>query len=551
MLHTQMTMFQAFEEVAASRPRNLALVCEGERLTYGQLRERVVAAAYGLAARGIGKGDRVATLLPPGVPFVVLFFALARLGGVVVPLNPQSRPRLLRHILGDCQPRLLVAEREALPRDTLAFLEGSEAAGLLPEGILWAGPEVEVLWAEPGEPPQVDVAPTDLLCILYTSGTTGMPKGTLHTHRSLIAPVVASLRVRRAWLHRPSPKTIPRMAKALARYGERLLRAAGRPQVFLTSIGPFAIAGLEVMLQALLMGDALIWQRRFHPRETLQTIQDEKVTILVAVPTALAVLLRMEDLDRYDLSSLLICGTGSAPCPAELARQVRRRFGCAMHIGFGTTELGGGIAVTELDDPDEAQVETVGRPMPGIEVRIVDEENRPLLPGQVGELVCRSEGLMAGYLNAPDQTAEVIDEEGWYHTGDLATMDERGYIRIVGRKKDLIIRGGQNVYPAEIEEYLVGHPAVREAAVVGVPGELGREEIWAFVIPEPSANLTEREVIAYCREALEAYKIPDQVRFVEDFPRSALGKPQKFLLREWALREKGASQTERPSPERP
>ncbi|MBC7224250.1 MAG: acyl--CoA ligase [Anaerolineae bacterium] len=542
MLNTRMTMFQAFDEVATSRPGNLALVCGEERLTYGQLRERTLAAARALAARGIGKGDRVATLLPPGVPFVVLFFALARLGGVVVPLNPQSRPRLLRYILEDCQPRLLVAEREALPRDSLAFLEGPEAAGLLPEGILWAGPEVEALWAEPGEPPQVDVAPTDLLCILYTSGTTGMPKGTLHTHRSLIAPVAASLRVRRAWLHRPSPKTLPRMAKALARYGERLLRAAGRPQVFLTSIGPFAIAGLEVMLQALLMGDALIWQRRFHPRETLQTIQDEKVTILVAVPTALAVLLRMEDLDQYDVSSLLICGTGSAPCPAELARQVRERFGCAMHIGFGTTELGGGIAVTELDDPDEAQVETVGRPMPGIEVRIVDDEGRPLPPGQVGELVCRSEGLMAGYLKAPDQTAEVIDEEGWYHTGDLATMDERGYIRIVGRKKDLIIRGGQNVYPAEIEGYLVGHPAIREAAVVGVPGELGREEIWAFIIREPDADLTEQEVIAYCREALEAYKIPDQVRFVEDFPRSALGKPQKFVLREQALREKGASQ---------
>ncbi|MGQ9715681.1 MAG: class I adenylate-forming enzyme family protein [Anaerolineae bacterium] len=543
MLNTQMTLFQALDEVATSRPRNLALVCGEERLTYGQLRERVLAAARGLAARGIGKGDRVATLLPPGVPFVVLFFALARLGGVIVPLNPQSRPRLLRHILGDCQPRLLVAEREALPRDSLDFLEHPEAAEFPPDGILWTGPEVEALWAEPGAPPETDVAPTDLACILYTSGTTGMPKGTLHTHRSLIAPVVASLRVRRAWLHRPSPKTLPRMALPVPRYGYRLRRAAGRPQVLLTSIGPFAIAGLEVMLQALLMGDALIWHRRFDPRETLQTIQEERVTVFVAVPTALAVLLRVEDLDRYDVSSLLICGTGSAPCPPDLARQVRERFGCAMHIGFGTTELGGGIAVTELDDSDEAQVETVGRPMPGIEVRIVDEENRPLPPGQVGELVCRSEGLMVGYLHAPEETAKVVDAEGWYHTGDLATMDERGYIRIVGRKKDLILRAGQNVYPAEIEAYLVTHPAIREAAVVGVPGELGREEIWAFVLREPGANLTEQEVIAYCREALEAYKIPDEVRFVEDFPRSSLGKPQKFVLQEQAMREKQAPQT--------
>ncbi|MGQ9585861.1 MAG: class I adenylate-forming enzyme family protein [Anaerolineae bacterium] len=546
MLNTRMTMFEALEEVVSSRPGTLALVCRGERLSYSDLRERVKALAGSLAARGIGKGDRVVTLLPPGIPFPTIFFALARLGAVVVPLNSQARPRQLRHVLGDCKPALLVAEAEALPRDTRDLLSGSEGEVNLPRGILWTGPgappeaSLETLWVEPAEPPPAEVSPSDLLAILYTSGTTGLPKGTMHTHRSLIAPVVASLHIRRAWTHRPSLKTLPRMAKALTRYGERLLRAAGRPQVFLTAIGPYAIAGLEVMLQALLMGDTLVLQPHFNPLETLQLIQDERVTLLVAVPTALAVLLRVKDLDRYDLSSLLICGTGSAPCPPELARQVRARFGCAMHIGFGTTELGGGIAVTSLDDPEKAQTETVGKPMPGMEVRIVDDQGRDLPPGEVGELLCRGEGLMVGYLHAPDQTAQVVDDEGWYHTGDLAAMDGRGYIRIVGRKTDLIIRGGQNVYPIEIEGYLTTHPAVREAAVVGVPGELEQEEIWAFVIPEPGATLTERDVVAHCREALEAYKVPDQVRIVADFPRTDLGKPQKFHLREQALREKAA-----------
>jgi len=543
MLNLGMTMFQAFRDVAESRPDVLALVCRGERLTYRELLARVEALAAALAARGIGKGARVATLLPPGVPFTTLFFALARLGAVTVPLNPQSRPRQLRHILADCTPILLVAERGALPKDTREFLLHLPGEVPLPGGILWAGegapdPNLEALWATPTEPPPEDASPTDLVAILYTSGTTGMPKGTMHTHRSLIAPVAATLRVRRAWLHRPSPRTLPRMAKALARYRQRLLRAAGRPQVFLTSIGPYAIAGMEVMLQALLMGDTLVIQPRFNPLEALQLIQDERVTVFVAVPTALAVILRVRDLDRYDLSSLLICGTGSAPCPADLAREVRSRFGCAIHIGFGATELGGGIAVTSLDDSEEAQVETVGQPLPGIEVRIVDEEGRPLPPGQVGELICRTEGLMAGYLHTPDQTAQVVDEEGWYHTGDLATMDERGYLRIVGRKSDLILRAGQNVYPAEIEAYLTTHPKIQEAAVVGVPGELGQEEVWAFVIPEQGATLTEKEVADYCRQALEAYKVPDQVRLVEDFPRSDLGKPQKFRLREQALQEK-------------
>jgi len=543
MLGTNMTMSQAFGEVARSRPDTLALICHGERLTYGELHARMGNLAAALAAQDIAKGDRVATLLPPGAAFTTIFFALARLGAVVVPLNPQTRPRQLRHVLADCAPVLLVAEEEALPRDTREILAHLPQEVPSLRGLLWAGvagrePRLQTLWAEPVEPPPEGALPADLLAILYTSGTTGLPKGTMHTHRSLIAPVVASLRIRRAWLHRPSLKTLPRMAKALTRYRQRLLRAAGRPQVFLTSIGPYAIAGMEVMLQALLMGDTLVLQPRFHPLETLQLIEDEKVTIFVAVPTALAVLLQIKDLDRYDLSSLLICGTGSAPCPAELASEIRSRFGCAVHIGFGTTELGGGIAVTELDDSEQDQTETVGKPMPGIEVRVVDEEGRPLPPGEAGELLCRSEGLMAGYLHAPDQTAQVVNEEGWYRTGDLATMDRRGYIRIVGRKSDLIIRGGQNVYPAEIEAYLVTHPEIREAAAVGVPGELGQEEIWAFVIPEPDADLTEKEVVAYCRQALEAYKVPDQTRLVEDFPRTDLGKPQKFRLREQALQEK-------------
>jgi len=357
----------------------------------------------------------------------------------------------------------------------------------------------------------------------------------MHSHRSLIAPVVASVKLRELWLRRPSLKTLGQTAIALARYRERLLRAAGRPQTFLSTVGWHTITGLEVVLQGLLMGDRLVVMPRFHPREALRLVEQERVTVLVAVPMAYQVMLGVQDFDRYDTTSLLICGTGAAPCPPHLAREIQRRFGCAVHIGFGATETAGGISATSLADSSTRQSETVGRPMPGMEVKVVDEARRELPPGQVGELACRSDSIMLGYYRAPETTAEVKDEDGWYYTGDLAVIDEAGYVRIVGRKKDVIIRGGQNVYPAEIETYLTAHPKMREAAVVGVPSTVGGESAWAFVILQDGAEMAAQEVLEYCRAALEPYKIPSRVQFVAEFPRSETGKPQKFKLRAMAI----------------
>lgn len=332
-------------------------------------------------------------------------------------------------------------------------------------------------------------------------------------------------------------KAVGFCAKALVRYRQRLLRAAGRPQVILSTVGCHTITGLEAMLQALLMGDKLVLMPRFDPLEAVQLVERERVTILIGVPMAYSMMLTVQDLDRYDLSSLLICGTGGAPCPPELAREMQERFGCAVHIGFGTTELAGGIAATSLDDSGTLQAETVGQAMPGMEIRIVDEQRRELPTGQVGELACRGENVMLGYYRAPEKTAEVVDEEGWYYTGDLALVDERSYLRIVGRKDDVIIRAGVNIYPAEIERYLEAHEKIKGAAVVGVPAPIGGERTWAFIILVEGAEMTAKDVLRYCRAELEAHKVPDQVRFVADFPRAASGKPQKFLLREIALQE--------------
>ncbi len=528
-LTLQMTLYQALRRVTENRPAQEALICGDLRLTYGQLQKRIDRTADFLAHLGVGKGDRVALMLPPGADYITLFFAIARRGAVVVPIDPTVRPQRVLQIAEQIAPaRMVVAE--PLPEAIVSGLpEGIEvhlADEFLPE-------RMPVL--PPAPPPEV--APGDLLAILYTSGTTGAPKGAMHTHRSLIAPVVASLKLRELWMKRPSLAQLPKMGRALARYRRRLLRAAGRPQIFLSTTGYHNTTGIEVFLQALLMGDTLVVQPFFHPVEALELIQRERVTVLVAVPTALAVMLRVENFDRYDLSSLLICGTGAAPCPPDLAREIQRRFGCALHIGFGATEIGGGIAATDVGDSPDLQAETVGRPMPGMEVRIADEEGRPLPPGQVGELWVRGENVMLGYWGASDLTEQVLDAEGWYHTGDMAVMDERGYLRIVGRKKDMIIRGGRNIYPEEIERHLVAHPAIREVAVVGVPGRFGDEEVWAFVIPAEGHPLTSQEVREFCRGVLEPYQIPQVVRIVEDFPRASTGKPQKFRLREMAMRE--------------
>jgi fatty-acyl-CoA synthase len=537
MINTHMTMYQAFSEVAQPRRKQLAMVCGKQRLTYGQLLDRTHRLAMGLQSHGIRKGDRVVALLSPSPNFSCLMFALAEIGGVFVPLNPQLRSRTVGQILPDADPVMLVsehslAELQYTPPPSLKHIILTEQTGVSAttlEDLYRLGD----LQSKPAE----TVVPEDLMALLYTSGTTGVPKGTMHSHRSLIAPVVASLKIRDLWLKRLTFKSIGKTAKAIARYKTRLLRVAGRPQVFLSTVGWHAITGIEVMLQALLMGDTIVVMPHFHPRQMMELIQQEKVTIAVAIPMAYQAVLSLEDFEKYDTSTLLICGTGAMPVPPELGRSIQERFHCALHIGFGSTEMAGGVAIPDIGDSSELQATTVGKPLPGVEIRIIDEARHALPVGQVGELWCRGEMVMQGYYRAPEATSDVIDQDGWYNTGDMARLDEMGYLHIMGRKKDMIIRSGQNIYPAEIEAYLLTHPGIREAAVVGVPSVVSGEEVWAFVIPKPEIQLTPREVLEFCRKELEAFRIPNQVRIVDDFPRTEIGKPQKFLLRENILAE--------------
>lgn len=522
----EMTVAEVFRAAAELRGDQEALIVGDRRATFSQLLAQSDALAQGLYQLGVRKGDRVATWLDPGQELAALFMAVARLGGVIVPINTGLRPQGLAAVLTHAQPLVLLTER-ALPAELLAepdrprFVVGaSRTLGYICLDDLMASGPVEL--------PE-GAANTDLLALLYTSGTTGHPKATMHTHRSLVAPVVATLKLRELWM-RPTLKTLGQMGRALARYRQRLLRVVGQPQTLLTSGGWHSTIGLEVMLQGLLMGERLVVQPHFEPRAMLRLVEEERATILLGVPMIYQVLLSLPDFERYDTSSLLVCGTGAAPCPPDLAREIQRRFGCAVYIGFGATETGGGVAVSGLADSPARQAETVGRPLPGVEVRIVDDGRRELPPGKVGELAVRSDGVMLGYFRAPELTADVLDANGWYYTGDLAVMDN-GYLRIVGRKKDMIIRGGQNIYPLEIENVLVAHPKIQEAAVVGVDATVGGESVVAFVIAQPGTTLTVQEVMDYCRSALEPYQVPGQVRLVSDFPRTGDGKPQKHLLR--------------------
>jgi len=543
-LDVNLTLDQNLNAVAASHPQREALVCEAARVTYHELGRRVNALAAGLHQLGLRKGERVAVVLPNSAEFVYCFFGIGRAGGVMVPINPLNTRREIQYILNDAEAVAAIIGPNAWGNSLPAMIQGLRdelphlrhvivASDAGPEGTR---PLANILL--PDAPPLPSRSePADLFGLMYTSGTTGLPKAVMHTHRTMVAPVMASDRLRRALFEQPSLRTAATVTRLATRYGARFLRWAGKPQTILNPSPFHALAGYGSITTTLLFGYRLVSLERFHPVRLLELIERERVNVISAAPTMYALLLEVPDFHRYDTSSVLYCAMGAAPCPPELVRRVRERFGCPVIISFGTTEAGGSGSITGIGDPDDLQVETVGRAYPGVEVRIVDHQRQELPRGETGEVALRTPGAMKGYYKAPEATAEVVDAEGWYYTGDLGTMDEKGYIRIVGRKKELIIRGGQNVFPAEIERHLLTHPAVQSAAVVGVPADREGEAVWAYVVPRAGMTLTEAEVLEHCRGEIAAYKVPSAVRVVHELPRTPTHKVKKFELQQRAVQE--------------
>ena len=507
------------------RPDSEFVIFQDQRLTRRQVFARVEQLAAGLQALGIQPGDRVATLLPACPEAVYTILLRSVLGTVNVPLNPLLAERELRHILADCGARVVITTRNWYGLDHPARLArllpdlptlrhilvrdvtDGDGRTILPlNDVMSLGKSFDHAKDVPLR--KVSVSADDTAMILYTSGSTGRPKGVAHNGRS--------------W------------SRLLGSAGSRLNLSPLR--CLLLPFPPFQYAGILGIVVALLAGGKVILMDRFDPQQALEYIQTEKVSQIGGSPTMYRLLMCTPGQERYDLSSVQRVTFSTEPLPFDLVQALHERFRCHLENFYSTTETML-ISWTNLEDTWERVATTVGKPVPGARVHIVDDERRPLPVGARGEIAVRTSTMMMGYHNDPGLTAQVLDAEGWFYTGDIGYFGEDGYLRLVDRKKDMILRGGQNIYPAEIEQHLEHHPAVRRAGVIGVPSKMGGEAVWAYLELQPGARLTVKEALNFCRGQIAPFKMPEQVRFVERLPMTATNKVQKFRLRELAAQE--------------
>jgi len=494
--------------LSSSKNAPLTAVVDGhERFTYGELLKRVKCLARGMVAKGMGKGRKVAIMLPNCHQFVEVYFATLASGSVAVPVNFRFLPNEIRFILEDCQPDALFfhfsyRERVESAIEGLPFpLWKVSVEGKVP----FAENYDEVLCSSQELPEPVDMMEEDPCQIMYTSGTTGKPKGAVIPHRAVLWNLVNTMHGRED------------------REGERAL-----------IIGPMyhtAALNNHLTIQVALGGTCIL-VRNFEPELVLKLIEDEKATTISGAPTMYHMLMEHPKACHYDLSSITKCTSGASILPQETLKRLHSFFPRikGVYDVYGCTEASPTISILR-EHESRSKPGSVGRPVPFVEVRIVDDEDRPLPLGEVGELVCRGPNVMLGYHNNPQATQEAL-RNGWLHTGDLAKCDEEGFMYVVDRKKDLIISGGENIYPREIEEVLLEHPAIMDAAVVGSPDPLWGEIVHAFVVVREGRSLDENEIVEHCKSRLASYKKPRKVTFVPQIPRNPSGKILKTKLRE-------------------
>ena len=496
-----------------------ALVDGDLRLTFGELRWHVQDTAASFVAAGLQRGDRVAIWAPNSAEWVIAALGASSAGGVLVPLNTRFKGAEAADILQRSGAAFLLCVNDFLGNDYVAMvrssgvdlpdlrrivvLQGPADAG----AISWqefrdlgdAASEQEALH-------RIDTrSPMALSDIIFTSGTTGRPKGVMCTHGQ-------TLRVFQAW------SGIVGLAHA-----DRYL-----------IVNPFfhTFGYKAGFLACLLRGATIVPEPVFDVASVLRRVEAERITMLPGPPTLFLTLLDVPDRERYDLSSLRLAVTGAAAVPVEMIRRMREELTFRVIItGYGLTESTGTIAMCRPEDDPETIATTSGRAIPDVEMRVVDEEGNEVPRGTAGEIVCRGYNVMQGYFRDEAATAEAIDRAGWLHTGDIGVMNDRGYIAITDRKKDMFIVGGFNAYPAEIENILLGHPAIAHAAVVGVPDDRQGEVGHAFVVARSGCILDAAEVTAWSREHMANFKVPRAVHVVEALPTNASGKVLKFELR--------------------
>jgi long-chain acyl-CoA synthetase len=483
----------------------------GLSYTYEELRDKANRLANGLLSLGLEKGDRVAVLSQARIPFVVSLLAVVRAGLVFTPLNPFFVGRELAYQVNDCGAKALImdADQEGKVREVRSQLGSVQHLVGIGEGHGCFHRYEALISDSPSHQPEVTIGEEDLATLLYTSGTTGLPKGAMLTHRNWSCS---------AYLFSAETRFLPHWK-------------------FLGVLPHYSSGGVGLSLITVFRGATQIWSD-FEPQKVLKIIQEHKINFTMFAPTMTARLVNQPDIGEYDLSSLKGIITSAAPIAPELLKKASAIFGDVFVIPFGTTEtaLMGLILQPEeraLEGPLSERLTSVGKTMMGYEARVVDGDGNDVGPGGVGELIIRGDPVAKGYWNRP----EAPDfKDGWWYSGDLARVDQDGYVHIVDRKKDMILSGGVNIYPREIEDVLLSHPGVFLAAVIGVPDEEWGESVKAVIVPKEGAKVTEEEILEFCGERLASYKKPRSVDIVSISQVPLMGGGYKVVKRE--LRER-------------
>ena len=516
------------------------------RWTYKDYRDLANQTAKGLLALGLNKGDHIAVWAANLPEWLLLYMAAAKAGLVLVTINPVLRAPEVEYILKQGDVKALFFMAKVRDHDCLATIRSLTEAGEKPGEVggtrlpalqyvcLIGVPPAGLLEQEGWRPTlfremvaggtsisddvlkerQSSVTPSDSVMMQYTSGTTGFPKGVVLTHYGIVNNAIVFMR---RWGARQSDRGC-------------------------TAMPFFHVGGCVLaVLGAIYVGSTLHPMLAFDPLKTLQIISTEKCNTVGAVPTMLLAILQHPEFSQHDLSSLRSVVSGATSVPVYLMEQVKERIGADVAIVFGMTEASAAITLTLPNDSFELKSSTVGIPVPYIDVKLISPATGEIVPcGESGELCCRGFLVMQRYYNMPEKTAEAVDSEGWLHSGDLATMNKDGYVNIVGRIKDMVIRGGENIYPRQIEEVLIRHPKVADVQIVGVPDRFFGEELLAVVIPKEPVS--EEELREFCKGQISHQKIPRYFQLVEAYPLTASGKVQKFVLRQNAIKDLGLQQ---------
>jgi fatty-acyl-CoA synthase len=533
------TFIEVLDEAAERYADKTAVIFKEQEVTYRDLHDRVTKLARGLVEIGIRKGEHISIWLPNSLEWIICKFAIIKAGGVMVPVNTRYKAKEAEYILKQSESTTLFMTEKFLQIDFVAMFREicPEVGAAHPERLACKSvPELrrvilvseqdipgflkysEVM--EKGKDYTADgkldeikrsVMPSDIVNIQYTSGTTGQPKGAMLTHRMLLGAYSIT----------------------------QILQLTEKDRLILPLPFFHCFANLNGLLPFMMTGGSVVLMDAFDPEEELRLIEKYRCTVIYGVPTMYTMMLNHPKFETFDLSSLRTGNLGGSPPPIKLVKDIIGKMGVRdLTANYGMTENSCSICATRIGDPPEIIASTVGRPFPLVEAKVVDIGTRKPVPqGQSGIVYVKGPYVMNGYYNKPDETKKAVDPDGWLNTGDLAKVDPNGNFTITGRHKDLIMPGGENVSPAEVENVIFEHPGVKAVEVIGVPDERLGELVMAYIILKEGFQCTQEEILKFCKPRMANFKVPKYVLFVDEFPMTPTGKIQKFRLREDALQK--------------